>query len=263
MRRYEPALCRKFDRVYVVSDEDRKLLTSEGCGNEPALFRYGVDSDLLDIPPKRGTGFEILFFGSFMHPPNVDAARWLVKSILPAIRAQVPDARLTLAGGEAAAVEGLGREPGVTVRGWVEDLKSCLRAADVCVVPLRLGGGVKLKTLEMMASGKPVVTTRVGCEGIHAEPGVHVLLGSTAEELASHIVALLRNEDLRQFLGDNARRLMMREHRWSENLAELERDYERLVHGAGAGVSAEALGQRSAPLLPVDRLKPARRVGTA
>jgi glycosyltransferase involved in cell wall biosynthesis len=248
MLHYEPALCRRFDRVYAVSQEDCDLLASAGVPL-PALFRYGVDPDLFEVPRGGRAGTELLFFGSFMHPPNVDAARWFTRSILPRVRAQVPEARLTIAGGAEAAVSDLAREPGVTLRGFVPDVKSCLAAADVGVVPLRWGGGVKLKTLEMMASGLPIVSTPVGAEGIRAGDGEHLLLAVTEDEFASRTVALLRDAERGRRIGASARQLMSREHRWSENLAELERDYQRLVRGTAPDVQREAPSRSPGVLL--------------
>jgi len=247
MCRYDAELCRKFDMVFAVSEEDRQLLKETGAADHPALFRYGVDDEFFDIPPKRpeavaALAASIVFVGSFMHPPNVDAARWLVESIFPRIRDRVAAATLHIVGGQHQPVQDLGRTPGVVVTGRVDDVKKYLAMADVCVVPLRRGGGVKLKTLEMMAAAKPVVATRVGTEGIHVTDGVDVLLASTAEEFADRTVELLSDGGRREALGRNARDLIRREHRWRDNLEAMEREYRRLVGGA------PAYGSRSHPL---------------
>ncbi|PYR70456.1 MAG: hypothetical protein DMF88_02895 [Acidobacteria bacterium] len=230
MCRYEPELCRKFDMVFAVSDEDRQLLATAGVADRLALFRYGVDEDVFEIPPKRQFDSALLFLGSFMHEPNVDAAEWFVTSVLPLVRARVPGATVHLVGGWQEKVAHLGRHPGVVVTGRVDDVKRYLAMADVCVVPLRWGGGVKLKTLEMMAAARPVVATHVGTEGIHVEHGTDVLLASSAEEFAARTVELLRDRGAREALGQNARRLVMREHRWQDNLERMERSYEMLVN---------------------------------
>jgi len=235
MCRYEPELCRRFDMVVAVSEDDRQLLKETGAVDEPALFRYGVDDEFFDIPlkgrdaPSAGSGASIVFVGSFMHPPNIDAARWFVESIFPGIRARVPHATVHIVGGQQQPVEHLGGNPGVIVTGRVDDVKQYLAMADVCVVPLRWGGGVKLKTLEMMAAGRPVVSTRVGTEGIHATDGLDVLLASSADEFGDRTADLLLDDGRREALGRHARELIRREHRWRTNLEELEREYERLT----------------------------------
>src|SRR5262249_42998835 len=110
MCRYEPELCRKFDVVFAVSEEDRELLKETGAADHPALFRYGADAEFFDFPPKPPEPFappaaSIVFVGSFMHPPNVDAARWFVESIFPRIRDRVPAATLHIVGGQHQPVQ--------------------------------------------------------------------------------------------------------------------------------------------------------------
>jgi glycosyltransferase involved in cell wall biosynthesis len=235
MRSYEPALCEKFDLVYGVSEDDCRLLESMNPRLRVALFRYGADPELFDVPAKRDFWHEVLFLGSFSHRPNVDAALWFYESVVPLIRAREPKTRFRIVGGEPpAAVRKLGSDPAVTVTGWVPDVTEHLAQADVCVVPLRRGGGVKLKTLEMMAAGRAIVTTQVGCEGIGIRNGTHLVVAESAEEFAVSVVGLLRDPERRLALGRRARELASREHRWSTNLAQVEREYERLVAGSRA-----------------------------
>jgi glycosyltransferase involved in cell wall biosynthesis len=238
MCHYEPELCRKFDVVYSVCEEDRRLLEATGASRSVGLFRYGVDADFFAIPPKQDFAASLVFVGSFMHPPNVDAARWFVEAILPRIREHVPDAHVHLVGGWQDQIADLAKHPGVVVTGWVDDVKRYLAMADVCVVPLRWGGGVKLKTLEMMAAGRPVVATSVGTEGIDVENGADVLLAASADEFADRTIELLRDGSRRERLGQNARRLVMRDHRWTDNLQRIEREYELLVDGRGHSTTA-------------------------
>jgi glycosyltransferase involved in cell wall biosynthesis len=232
MREYEPALCQKFDLVHAVSEEDRNALLSLNPDLKVSLFRFGVDEALFAIEPKEGNDHVVLFLGSFAHPPNVDAAEYLCHAIFPRVRERVPDASLYLVGGSPpASVIRLGEMPGVTVTGWVPDVGEYLALADVCVVPLRLGGGVKLKTLEMMAAGRAVVTTRVGCEGIAARSFKHLLVVESGEEFAAETSALLTDRARRRAMGAEARALIQKEHRWGTNLRQLEKDYEMLLQG--------------------------------
>lgn len=240
MSAFEPEMCRRFDCVFAVSEADRALLESLGAANRLRVFRYGVDDEFFAIPPRRDSGNSLVFVGSFMHPPNVDAARWFVNESFPHVRAQVPDARVVFVGGWHDRIADLATQPGVAVTGWVDDVKEYLAMADVCIVPLRWGGGVKLKTLEMMAAGRAVVTTAVGAEGIDVTDGADVLLAPiSAEGFAARTVELLKDPARRETLGRNARRLAARDHRWTNNLQRLEAEYEALletaphsVHGA-------------------------------
>ena len=230
MERYEPRICRQFDLVYAASEEERELLLSLDSELEVSLLRYGINEALLEVQPKLDSGHTLVFLGSFGHPPNVDAALYFCESVWPCIREQIPDAELHLVGGSPPdAVTQLGRTAGVTVTGWVPDVGAHLAKADVCVVPLRRGGGVKLKTLEMMAAGRPVVTTSVGSEGIAIVDDRHALIANSPDEFASKVVALLHDDEARQALAAEGRALVRREHRWDVSLGRLERECQELV----------------------------------
>ena len=230
---FEPEMCRRFDGVFAVSEADRELLESLRAGKHIRVFRYGVDDDFFAVPARREAGVSLLFVGSFMHPPNVDAARWFVNDIFPRVRAQVPAAQVVFVGGWHDRIADLATHPGVVVAGWVDDVKEYLASADVCVVPLRWGGGVKLKTLEMMAAGRAVVATDVGAEGIDVTDGADVVLAPiSAEAFAARTIELLRDPARCAALGQNARRLAARDHRWTHNLQRLEAEYEALLETA-------------------------------
>jgi glycosyltransferase involved in cell wall biosynthesis len=242
MSGFEPAMCRRFDCVFAVSEADRELLESQRAAQRLRVFRYGVDDEFFAIPPKRDNGASLVFVGSFMHPPNVDAARWFVKDVFPQVRAQVPEARAVFVGGWHDRIADLAGHPGVVVTGWVDDVKEYLSAADVCIVPLRWGGGVKLKTLEMMAAGRAVVTTEVGAEGIDVTDGAEVVLAPvSAEAFAARTIELLKDPARREALGRNARQLAARDHRWTHNLQRLEAEYEALLDAAAHRVGGEPL----------------------
>jgi GT2 family glycosyltransferase/glycosyltransferase involved in cell wall biosynthesis len=137
---------------------------------------------------------DILFVGGFKHPPNVDAALWLVGEIMPIVWAARPEARVLIVGDTPTpAVESLASDR-VTVTGFVPDLQPYLDRARLSVAPLRWGAGVKGKIVSAVQAGIPVVTTQVGNEGIALARDTEVLLGETAEALAEHIVSLLGDE---------------------------------------------------------------------
>ena len=245
MRRYEPLTCRWFDRVYAVSREDQALLRSLDPSLEVSLFRYGVRPSLFALPPPDPGGRVVAFVGNFMHPPNVDAATWFCSEVLPGVRARVGGVEVRIVGASPpASVRGLASAPGVRVTGRVESVDAQLAEADVCVVPLRWGGGVKLKTLEMLASARPVVTTSVGAEGIDVVDGEHAFVADEAGVFADRVVRLLEDPSLRRDLGARGRRLAERDHRWEASLEGLEREYEALV--------AEARGEPGPGAAPRD-----------
>ena len=149
----------------------------------------------------------VLFVGNFEHAPNRDAAFWLASEIMPAVWAEHPSARLWIVGrGPTADVRALDG-PRVVVTGEVPSVVDYLRSATVFVAPLREGGGMRVKVLEAMAAGLPVVTTPIGAEGLGARSGEHLLVAEGASEIAEQVSAVLGDPSLRARLGSEARRL--------------------------------------------------------
>lgn len=239
MRRHEPRVCSRFDRVYAVSEQDRALLREMDPSLEVGLLRYGTDPSLLEIPEGATGEGGMLFMGAFLHLPNVEGLRWFCRSVLPRVAARVPDARLTCVGGGAPrALRQEVESAGGLLLGWVPEVTPHLAEATVGLVPLRSGGGVKLKTLELMAAARAVVTTGVGCEGIDAVSGEHLLVADDAGAFADAVVRLLGDAALQRRLGRAARQLIRARHGWERNLKALEEDYMALTGGSYAAEGA-------------------------
>lgn len=165
----------------------------------------------------------LIFFGSYNWFPNEDAVFYCCRRLLPRIREERPQTELVIAGRDATdEIRALGDRPGVRFVGAVEDLESLVRSAAVVLAPLRIGGGVRLKVLESMAWGKPVVATARGFEGVEADPGEHILVAANSEDFVSKTVHLLKNPDERHRVGHNARRLIEERYAISSVSAELE-----------------------------------------
>jgi glycosyltransferase involved in cell wall biosynthesis len=241
MCRYETALCRTFDLVYTVTDDDRRMLLERQAARRASVFRVGADRQLFEIPERRRTGSIVLFVGAFMHPPNVDGVLWFHREVLPRITARRPDMTLRLVGGgPPESITALAADPVVELCGGVtgpkagtgaakSDVGTHLTAADVCIVPLRLGGGIKMKLIEMLAAGCPVVTTSVGAEGIDIHSGEHALVADTPEAFASAVLRLLDDPELRMRMGRSGRALAARNHQWTPNLQTVEAELQALV----------------------------------
>jgi glycosyltransferase involved in cell wall biosynthesis len=215
-RRVERRLLDQLDAVVVVSDEDAQLLTG---GHAPrariVVAPNGVDVDRYrpaPLPPEPS----IVMTGSFVYGPNVDGARGLCDEVLPRVRAAVPGATLALVGREPRdEVVALADREGVSLHADVPDMAPFLHAARVAVVPLRIGTGTRLKALEAMAAGRPVVGTSVGLEGLGLVDGVHAHLADDPDAFAAAIVRVLQDDDHAEALAAAGRAHVEAHFRWS------------------------------------------------
>lgn len=201
-REKELRLIRESDLTLVVSPMEREILAREAPG-----ARVDVLSNVHAIPGSRRPFAErrdLVFVGGYRHPPNVDAVRWFVKQVLPAVRTRLPDVRVHLIGADAPeSVRILGDHPGVVFHGYVRDLDPYMDGCRIAIAPLRYGAGVKGKVNLSMAHGQPVVATSCAVEGMHLRPGEDVLVADSPEAFADAIVRLYGDPALWQRLSDN------------------------------------------------------------
>jgi glycosyltransferase involved in cell wall biosynthesis len=184
----------------------------------------------------------ILFQGTLRYPPNADAARYLIEDLQAAIVGLVPDAVVRLVGVATPTISALGDRPGVTVVGQVPDIDTELARADLVLVPIRFGSGTRLKILEAFAHRIPVVSTSLGAEGLDAVDQDHLLIADTPDAIAAACARLLKDEDLRARLTDNAHRLFVERYQ-----ADRVHDAVKRVAGSAASMSS---GPRGVPVRP-------------
>lgn len=221
--RYERRLLQEFDRLTVSSLSDANAI-----GTSPRLqvVANGVEVDRFPFHTTPRHPARLVFTGRLGYFPNADAAEFLVNSILPRVRAQIPDVQVDLVGtNPSRRVRSLGRQPGVNVTGYVPDLYSYLAQATLAVAPLRSGSGMQLKVLEAMASGTPVVATPMALGGLPGTAAEYLALASNETQFADKIVFLLRNPAERSRLAAKARALIERQYTWEASVAQLERVY--------------------------------------
>jgi glycosyltransferase involved in cell wall biosynthesis len=224
MERYEQAVCRAVRHVVAVSDVDRKIFESRYGVSGVSTVATGVDLDFFKRPDPAEAKADFVFLGSMDWLPNVDGARFFVEQIYPQIQAQMPDCRVALVGRRPdAAVQQLAQRcKNVIVTGTVEDVRPWLWGAAVSIVPLRIGGGTRLKIFEAMAAGTPVVSTTIGAEGLVLENGRHLLIEDDPKLFAEACVALLRDASRRHALAANGWNLVARHHSWEAITKEFE-----------------------------------------
>jgi glycosyltransferase involved in cell wall biosynthesis len=197
----------------VVSQEERRLLKAAVPGAGPIhVIPNGVNLEEYAAPYLAPQPNSLIFTGSFRYRPNYEAMLWFIEQILPRIQAQIPGVTLTITGDSAGLP--LPSHPGVTQTGFVPDVRTLLAQAWASVVPLMVGGGTRLKILEAMAIGTPVISTSKGAEGLEVRASEHLLISDKAEEFASQTIELLRNPILRQNLSARGRELVACHYEW-------------------------------------------------
>jgi glycosyltransferase involved in cell wall biosynthesis len=227
-RRYERAITRLVQTVVVFTDEDRSLLQPRVAPTPVVTIPLGITiappSDVLQEEPAT-----LLFVGSFGHAPNFDAAVRLADAILPRVRARRPSARLVLVGAQAPPDLHRRTTAHVELAASVPDVRPFLTRATVVVLPLRLGGGMRVKALEALAAGKAVVASSSAVAGLAVRDGIEYCHAETDEEFADRVVELLADRERRLMLARNARAWAHRSPSWAAVAAMYGQLYERLL----------------------------------
>ncbi len=239
MLRYEGRTLARFDGVLAVSDVDRDTFARlyPGAMKSPVhVVQTGVDTDYFRATsdPQSAIRKGLVFTGSMDWLPNEDAMLYFCRDVLPIVRAQEPETTVTIVGrAPTPAVRTLADEhAGVHVTGRVDDVRPYMRDAAVYIVPLRIGGGTRLKIFEAMAMGKAVVSTTIGAEGLPVVDGTHVVIADEPDAFARSVVALMRDPARRTALEAAARTLVLERYDWSAVAGELESALERFARRA-------------------------------
>ena len=216
LRDYEAEVSPDFDVNIFMSSNDQALLADRVAGIRSAVVPNGVDIAYFTPDPAPVTP-TLIYTGGMNMFANRDAVMWFLAEVWPAISAARPEVQFCVVGQDppkelkAAAL----RDPRIVVTGYVDDIRPFVRKAAVYVVPLRVGGGTRLKVLDAMASGKAIVSTSVGCEGIDVEAGEHLLVADTPQAFAQTTLALLADSAQQRRLGAAARTHVEQRYGWS------------------------------------------------
>jgi polysaccharide biosynthesis protein PslH len=205
------------DHVFTVSENDRDVFAKYIEPNRLSVIPTGVDTGYFAPSSEPEIVHSLVFTGSMDWLPNEDGICYFLSDVLPLIRAEIPDVSLCIAGRRPSARlrELVSRETNVQLTGWVEDIRPFLARAEVFVVPLRIGGGTRLKIFEAMSMAKPVVSTSIGAEGLPVEPGKHLAIGDDPAGFAQATIALLKDSERRRRMSAAARALVEERYSWS------------------------------------------------
>jgi len=237
MLRFERDALSRFDLVLAVSDADRGTfgrLYPDALKRPVHVVQTGVDTAFFAPRPAEADErrAHLVFTGSMDWLPNEDGMLYFVRDILPRIRQLEPDATLSIVGrAPTPAVKRLADGHGIEVTGRVDDVRPHIAAGAVYIVPLRIGGGTRLKIFEAMAMGKAVVSTTVGAEGLPVTHGHDILIADEPARFAQAVVHMIRSVDARRRIESAARRLVVEKHDWSASAADFEHALARVRDG--------------------------------
>jgi len=229
--RIEAEVCQSFDHVITVSEDDRRTVEREFGVAHASTIPTGVDTDYFRPDGNSPEPGRLVFVGSMDWDPNEDAVLWFLQEVFHRIFKTVPQARLSIVGrAPSSRLRAMAeRVPGVEITGWVPDVRPYLARAEVVVVPLRVGGGTRIKIPEAMAMAKAVVSTPIGAEGLPFQDWREIRIAEEPEQFASAVVDLLNNAALRDSIATEARDAVVRNHSWETVVAKVEQILETAV----------------------------------
>jgi glycosyltransferase involved in cell wall biosynthesis len=230
--RFEKAVIRQVNAVVVFTERDRLSVNRYAPEVRVAQIPIGTMLPERPLNPLGEEPSSILFVGNYRHPPNVDAAQRLISKIFPVVRRTCPEATLYIVGDQVPpAIQKMATEH-VVVTGRVDDVNPYLDRAAVVAVPLRMGGGMRVKVLEALAAGKALVSSPVAVHGLDLVNGDQVLLADSDEQFSDAIVRLLKDSRKRECLASRARTWACSCLGWEKSLAAYESLYETLLQSA-------------------------------
>jgi sugar transferase (PEP-CTERM/EpsH1 system associated) len=235
-RAWENEVLWQYDGIVTVSDLERAWVQRHAPRAAVQIVPNGVDTVYFSptSPVASDINPYLVFTGAMDYPPNVDAAVWFCNEILPRLQRKLPALGFKIVGrNPTPQVLNLAKRQGVQVTGTVADIRSYVAGALAVVVPLRSGGGTRLKILEAMAMERPVISTNVGAEGLEIMPGTDILIADDAEQFVSQVERLMKSSEESRNLGMAGRRLVTKKYDWRICLDGLDRLYGTLV-GNGA-----------------------------
>jgi glycosyltransferase involved in cell wall biosynthesis len=229
-RRYIRHLVQGFERATVVSEPEREHLRTIGC--DPARVSVVPNGVEIDVEPKRDAGTRttrLIYPGAVTYSANLDAVRFFITDIFPLLRRTRPDVEFWVTGSTHGIDLSHLAGPGVRFTGCLPEVDSVITDSAACVVPLRIGGGTRLKVLQAMALSTPVVSTSKGIEGLDISPERHVLVADSPDAFAAQVLRLLSDQRLADRLTREARQLVRERYAWPEIGNALERVIEEAV----------------------------------
>ena len=216
MKNYEQETCHRFNKIISVSDLDKERLLKLSEDLDVYVVPNGVNTHYISPKTDHEDTGSLLYIGWMKHYPNRDAMLFFLKQVFPLIIKEVPNTKVFIVGQYAPEeILSLAKSnPNIVCTGYVEDVREYLHKCTVYICPLRIGGGTRLKILEAMAAGIPIVSTTIGAEGLSVKHGENILLSDSADTFAKETISLLNNPELRLKLAKSARNFVEQNYDW-------------------------------------------------
>ena len=228
----EEAVCTNCERVLVVSNDDKQTMLRDFGVSNVSVLPTGVDTDYFSPSHNGSRPGRLVFVGSMDWDPNEDGVSWFLNEVYPRIRRTAPNANLAIVGrNPSSRLRALAsRQPDVELTGRVSDVRPYLAEAEVVVVPLRVGGGTRIKIPEAMAMSKAVVSTTIGAEGLPFRSGREICIADKPEDFAEAVIALQHDRPFRTSIAAAARKIVVEKYGWDAAVDKAEETIHELTH---------------------------------
>jgi len=230
---YEKYVTSKFDECIVITKEDDFTLKKMNPKAQTFVIPAGADTSFFYPLPVKEVDSSIVFVGSLEWFPNVEGIMWFLNRIYPIIKQKIPLFKLYIVGKNPPESILSYNSPEIIVTGYVKDVREYVSKSSLVVVPLRIGGGMRIKILESMAMGKAVVSTTIGAEGIDAKNDEEIIIRDREDDLVNAVTDLLVDEGKRKRIGENALKFVREKYTWEKVAERFEEEYLRLIRQRG------------------------------
>ena len=229
--KYEPALCEKFDKCIMMSREDDYELRKLNPNVNTTVIPLGIEKDLLRMSSEQIEKYSLVHIGSLNWYPNLDGFDWFVQQIFPIVLKIIPEAKLYLYGSQLPENYNLPKNlrDKIIVKGFVENIWEELRDKSLAVIPLRIGGGIRVKILEMLAAGKNIITTSLGKEGLELEDGREILIADSPQKFAEKIINFFHDNYDSVKMAEAGRIFIENNYLWENIAARFQDIYQNLL----------------------------------
>lgn len=229
LRRYEPKMLKKFDHIIITSEAERKEIIRLDNSLNISTVPNGVDTEYFAPQGSIKHPRRFIFNGKMSYSPNAQAAMWFAENVFPEIRSKLPDAEFSIVGSDPPAqVEKLSSVDGITVTGYVDDIRPYLDSASVAVAPMQVAVGIQNKVLEAISMGLPVITSRIASRAFKQDcPGI--IEADTTDDVIREALKLAQRPELAAEIGCKGREEVTQNFSWKSSVDKLEHLYEELI----------------------------------